>query len=1047
MGFYIVFVCIYLISIQNTCLGTENTTICSKHERLALLKFKQSVIDESRMMSSWVGNECCWWEGVRCDAATGNIVSLSLRGNTQGSYYSGPLSNYIDREDVGEHSYLVGDEVQSSLADLRRLKYLDLSGNKFEGARIPHFIGSFKQLSYLNLSNGGFHGIIPHHIRNLSKLKVLDLSSWQYPRLTVKDITWIFRLSLLEHLDLSGADLSGAQNWYKVLYMVPSLRKLSLSRCMLYNAKLSLSLNSSRAYSSIEHLDISSNFFNGRPPIFLRNITSLTFLDLSNSDLGLAWNLVDLLRFIPSLLELHLSNCQLLNNHLYPTRFNFSTRFNIQHLDLGTNSFEGRFPPLFKNMTSLKFLDLYGNYLNSSVPIMPNLLTLDISYNKFKHISHVGIWRQCNLKQLSVSSNLMEEEMIDQSTNMSICSQYALERLYLDRNQLNGSIPESIGRLTNLRVLDLSRNKLTNLIPEALGRLRSLKVLDISLNQIKGPIPTSLGRLASLQVLAVHTNLLTGEIPVSIGQLLKVKFLDFSSNYLEGTFFNAHLTNLSELKHLIISSRSILKFNVSHDWIPPFQLNVLSLSSCKIENGFPQWLKNQRNLKMLVLSNASMSGPPPSWLSKIPITGDINLSHNKLTGLLANLPLGHSPFKRFRDEYRGSELLLQNNLFSGSIPRSLCRTNLEFLDLSGNMLTGEIPNCVQKLKKLIGMVFSSNRLSGVIPSSIGQMSSLSWLHLNDNNFNGELPQSLRNLQDLNVLDVSNNKLSGKIPEWIAELVELNALRLHKNNFTGGIPRSLCTIFCLQILDVAHNRLKGSIPTCFRELPGMIENHNDYCGRYTYRGESMVQVLKGDAYEYTTTLKLLVNLDLSSNELDGRIPEMNLTKLLGLNLSHNHLSGSIPSSIGNMKALISLDLSGNKLTGMIPPSMADLTFLSHLNFSHNNLSGRIPSGNQLQTFTDLSIYSYNEYLCGFPLPKSCSNHKDPTTTTRKNKLEAADEPKKLWFYLDIMCGFATGFWGIIGVLLFKKSWRHNIFRFAEITIDRISMAGAAARVAR
>ncbi|GJX09322.1 leucine-rich repeat protein [Tanacetum coccineum] len=166
--------------------------------------------------------------------------------------------------------------------------------------------------------------------------------------------------------------------------------------------------------------------------------------------------------------------------------------------------------------------------------------------------------------------------------------------------------------------------------------------------------------------------------------------------------------------------------------------------------------------------------------------------------------------------------------------------------------------------------------------------------------------------------------------------------------------------------------------------------------------------------------------------------MSLFALVGLNLSNNHLIGSIPNSIGNMKALSSLDFSGNQLTGPIPPSIGALSFLSHLNLSHNNLSGQIPTGNQLQTLTDPSIYVGNRDLCGAPLPKNCSNNEDQTTV-HKNSKAANHKSNKLWFYMDIMGGFAAGFWGFIGVLLFKKHWRHKLYRFSEKIMDKIYVA--------
>nr|GEY58268.1 leucine-rich repeat protein [Tanacetum cinerariifolium] len=207
--------------------------------------WKGSVYDASHMLSSWVGNDCCKWERVHCDKVTGKVDSLHLRGRT---------------DDIISYDYLIGKEVITSLKDLRHLKFLDLSGNDFQGSRIPEFIGSFKQLSYLNLSNA-FSGIIPPCIGNLSNLVVLDLKTITKPSLMSDDISWISGLSSLKSLDLSYVDLSKAQNRDMVFYMMPSLVKLSLSECGLTNADLGTLSNSSTTLANIKHLDLGYNHF------------------------------------------------------------------------------------------------------------------------------------------------------------------------------------------------------------------------------------------------------------------------------------------------------------------------------------------------------------------------------------------------------------------------------------------------------------------------------------------------------------------------------------------------------------------------------------------------------------------------------------------------------------------------------------------------------------------------------------------------------------------------------------------------------------------
>nr|KAJ0190972.1 hypothetical protein LSAT_V11C800410230 [Lactuca sativa] len=148
-------------------------------------------------------------------------------------------------------------DVTSSLAELRHLKYLDLSGNLFQRSQILYFIGSLKQLSYLNLSDAEFIGIIPPHIGNLSNLKVLDLSL--NFKLNADEMAWAFGLSSLELLHLSSVDLSGAHNWDMVLHMIPSLKELSLRRCSLSNFNLGAFLNSSRVLPNTKHLDVGFN--------------------------------------------------------------------------------------------------------------------------------------------------------------------------------------------------------------------------------------------------------------------------------------------------------------------------------------------------------------------------------------------------------------------------------------------------------------------------------------------------------------------------------------------------------------------------------------------------------------------------------------------------------------------------------------------------------------------------------------------------------------------------------------------------------------------
>ena len=102
----------------------------------------------------------------------------------------------------------------------------------------------------------------------------------------------------------------------------------------------------------------------------------------------------------------------------------------------------------------------------------------------------------------------------------------------------------------------------------------------------------------------------------------------------------------------------------------------------------------------------------------------------------------------------------------------------------------------------------------------------------------------------------------------------------------------------------------------------------------------------DSWHGVTTDRngLVVELDLSENELNGTIPSElgSLTNLERLKLSKNQLRGPIPPELGNLSNLKFLDLYENRLSGPIPPELGDLSNLEALALFKNNLRGTIPS---------------------------------------------------------------------------------------------------------
>ena len=86
-------------------------------------------------------------------------------------------------------------------------------------------------------------------------------------------------------------------------------------------------------------------------------------------------------------------------------------------------------------------------------------------------------------------------------------------KLELYENQLTGSLPAELGRLTQLRRLELFHHQLTGAIPPELGQLTQLQYLDLSSNQLTGAIPVELSQLTQLQSLYLSHNQLMGGDP------------------------------------------------------------------------------------------------------------------------------------------------------------------------------------------------------------------------------------------------------------------------------------------------------------------------------------------------------------------------------------------------------------------------------------------------------------------------------------------------------------------------------------------------------
>ncbi|TQD81582.1 hypothetical protein C1H46_032820 [Malus baccata] len=112
--------------------------------------------------------------------------------------------------------------------------------------------------------------------------------------------------------------------------------------------------------------------------------------------------------------------------------------------------------------------------------------------------------------------------------------------------------------------------------------------------------------------------------------------------------------------------------------------------------------------------------------------------------------------------------------------------HLRSIDISCNNLSGDIPESVTSLLKLISLNLSRNSFTGVLPNKFGQLEMLESLDLSRNQISGSIPPSFSSLHYLSVLDLSYNNLSGRIP-LSTQLQSFNASQFSGNLGLCGQP--------------------------------------------------------------------------------------------------------------------------------------------------------------------------------------------------------------------------------------------------------------------
>jgi Leucine-rich repeat (LRR) protein len=391
----------------------------------------------------------------------------------------------------------------------------------------------------------------------------------------------------------------------------------------------------------------------------------------------------------------------------------------LTDIDASHNNIFGHLPSSLCNISNLRFVDLSNNQLTREVPTC--------------------LFTRCF--SLILSNNNLGGLILGGANNLSIGGE-----IYLDGNNFKGSLPNNLSGV--------------------------MCVMDLHDNKLYGELDVSFWNLSSLQVLNVANNILTGEINPKICNLTSLEFLDMSDNNFEGPIPNCD--RKLTLKFLNMSSNTLSGFLTA--FCNSSYVTVLDLGYNHFVGGL-DWIHRLSLINILLLRGNKFEGQIPSSLCQLQYLNIIDLSHNRLSGLLPHciggISFGYSDgFKSyemefvyvfyFRYDVQGFSFSTKGNHYTYS-----CR----FFYL------------------MSGINLSRNMLSGEIPLEIGNLSHVKSLNLSHNSFTGRIPTTFANMSTIESLDLSFNHLSGPIPWQLTLLWSLEVFSVAYNNLSGCIPNS------------------------------------------------------------------------------------------------------------------------------------------------------------------------------------------------------------------------------------------------------------------
>ncbi|MQL93408.1 hypothetical protein Taro_026059 [Colocasia esculenta] len=756
----------------------------------ALTAFRDSIEEDPLgVLAGWTAAaHHCGWSGVSCDPSNASVLSIELPMKRLGGTISPFLGNISTLRHLNLSSNSFHGNLPSQLGLCSQLVHVDVNDNHLTG-EIPGELGNLKKLQSLELESNFFEGIIPSSICNCASLIYLGLGTNNLTGNIPSDI------GNLVNLQTFSADKNKLFGRIPTsLWKLRGLEILELSK----NSLSGIISSEIGNFSKLSVLQLLDNQFYGAIPPELGNCRNLTTLSLYRNgftgsipqELGELKKLVSLWLYrnnLSSAIPATLSHCRSLIN-----------------LDLSDNGLSGSIPAELASLRSLELLSLFRNRLTGEIPSsllnMTSLTPLYLNYNYLTGSLPPSLGSLYKLKELRVDGNTLHGPLpssLNNCTHLTIAS--------FSFNEFSGEIPVGWGRLQNLKILQLISNRLSGGVPDDLFNCTELVWIQLGGNNFSGMLNPRIGKLTNLRDLNLQDNMLFGQIPPEIGNLTSLQSLSLPANKFSGKI-PSEISKLRFLQGLFLQ-RNSLEGVIPIQLFEMRQLSLLQLDHNRLTGSIPDAISGLRMLFDLRLHNNQFNGSIPDGIKDLENLLVLDLSHNKLTGPI-----------------------------HGSLIANM-RSLQKYLDLSNNMLEGSLPWELGRLQMVQAIDISNNNLSGRIPDSLGQCINLLLLDLSANMLSGELPANIfPRLKFLVSLNLSSNKLAGELLMDFGVVKQLTSLDLSLNAFDGAVPKSLENLTSLAYLNLSFNQFEGPVPEggIFKSLnSSCLQGNPRLCGAKVY----------------------------------------------------------------------------------------------------------------------------------------------------------------------------------------------------------------------